>query len=128
MFGFNGTVSGLLNSARTILDSGLGMVQSRVELFSAELQEERLRFFRTILYAAALATMGILALTLFTATIVLAYWESARLGVLAGLTLLYLLGTVLLYRKLNDQLHESRPLSATIDELRKDREYFGVRQ
>jgi uncharacterized membrane protein YqjE len=128
MFGLSGTVLGLLNSARTILDSGLGMVQNRVELFSAELQEERLRIFRTILYAAALVTLGILTLALFTATLIFAFWESARLAVMGGLTLLYFLGTVLLYRKLNGQLHQTRPLSATLEEIKRDRECLGVRK
>jgi uncharacterized membrane protein YqjE len=128
MLGFNGTLVGLLNSARTILDSGLGMVQSRVELFSAELQQERLRFFQTILYATALVTLGILALGLFTATIIFAFWESARLAVMSGLILLYFFGTVLLYRKLNDQLRKSRPFSATLEELKRDRDYLDVRR
>lgn len=125
MFGFNGNFSGLLNSARTILDSGLGLVQSRMELFSAELLEERTRFFRIILFAAALVTFGTLALALLTITIVFAFWESARLAVLSGLTLLYFLGTGLLYYKVNKQLRQGRPMSASIDELKRDRNYLG---
>ena len=107
-----------------ILDPGFGMVQTRIELFSAELEEERLRFFRTILFAAALVTLGTLALTLFTATIVFAFWKSARPDVLGGLTLLYFLGTILLYRKLNYRLRKTRPLSGTMDELKRDRQWL----
>lgn len=122
-----GNVAGFLKSARSIIDSGLGLVQTRLELFSAELQEERVRFFRTILYAAALVTMGVTALILFTVTIIFAFGESLRLAAMGGLTVVYALGTVLLYRKLHNQLHKHRPLSATLDEIKRDREAFQAR-
>jgi len=71
---------------------------------------------------------GTLALALFTVTVILAFGESVRLAVLSSLTLLYCLGTVLLYRKLNNQLRKSRPLSGTIEELKRDRDCLGARK
>ena len=125
MFGLNRNFSGFLNVAKAILGTALGVVQSRVELFSAELQEERQRFVRTILLSAAVVIIGTLALALFTATIIVAFWEIAGAAVLGGLALLYCLGTVLLYRKLDNQTHNIRPLSRTIEELKRDRECLG---
>ena len=48
---------------RRIIDSALGLVQSRFELFSIELQEEKLRTLNLLLwlwFALALATAGFL--------------------------------------------------------------------
>ena len=117
-----GNLTGILGSLKKILDTGLGLIQTRLELFSAELEEERRRFFQMILYAAALVVVGILALALLTATIIFAFPENLRLAVLGGLTVVYILGTVLLYWKLNAKLHNCRPLSGTIEEIKRDRE------
>ncbi len=117
-----GNLTGILGSLKNVLDAGLGLIQTRLELFSAELQEERQRFFEMILYAAALASVGMLALALFTATIIFAFPESLRLAALGGLTVIYTLVTVVLYRKLNAKLHNCRPLSGTIEGIKRDRE------
>jgi len=117
-----GNLTGILGSLKNVLDTGLGFIQTRLELFSAELQEERQRFFQMILHAAALVTVGILALALFTATIIFAFPENLRLAALGGLTVIYSVVTVLLYRKLNAKLQNCRPLSGTIEGIKRDRE------
>ena len=117
-----GNLTGILGSLKKVLDTGLGLIQTRLELFSAELQEERQRFFQMILYAAALVVVGILALALFTATIIFAVPENFRLVALGALTVIFGVATVVLYRKLNAKLHNCRPLSGTIEEIKRDRE------
>lgn len=122
MFGAFENLARIVGVGKKILDSGLGVVQARVELLSAELQAERRRIFRMMLLAAGVVSVGILTLGLFTATIVFAFSENLRVYALAGLTILYAAGTVLLYLKLDRQLRNSRPLSGTLAEIKRDRE------
>ena len=125
MFGLNGNVRGFLGSTATILDSCLGVVQSRVELFAAELREERLQFFKVLIFAAILMILGMLALALLTTTIIVAVSQGARLATLIGLTVFYALGAYLVYRRARVSLRRNQPLAGTIKELGRDREYLA---
>lgn len=119
---------GLLSSIRTALDSTLGLVQSRIELFGVELQEEKLRIFQLFLGTAVLVALGTVSLALVTITIIVAFWEAARVAALCGLSAFYLSATFLIYRKLADGLKNGhRALSATAEEIRKDRQCLSSR-
>lgn len=128
MTGANEHPVGLFGPLRAILSSGLGLVQNRLELFSVELQEEKLRFFRLIISAAALAALGTGALAMVTFTLIIAFWETARLPVMVGLSSIYVLGTAVLYRRVDAALrHGVKPFSATVDEIKKDRSCLETR-
>ena len=122
MTGANENSAGFPGSLRTFLNSGLGLVENRVELFAVELQEEKWRLFRLLISEAALASLGTVALTLVTFTLVIVFWETARLPVLLALSSVYLAGTAFLHQRIHRQLQAGfRPFSSTLDEIKKDR-------
>ncbi len=99
------------------------IVSTRLELLANELQSERLRLTRMVLYASfALfcCGMGLLLLTIF---IVVLFWDTHRLAVLGSLSLLFFAATgvaLSLLRKLTQE--KSTLFAASLAELAKDRQ------
>ena len=56
----------ILGSLRRLCGTGLEVAQVRLELFSLELREEKLRIVEAFLLAALAAALGIVALSLLT--------------------------------------------------------------
>lgn len=122
MFFGSDSLSALIDGARRILDGGLGAVQRRAELLALEVREQKLRVFQLLVAAAALGALAAVTLALLTVTLAVAFWDTARVEVLGGLSALYLGATLLLYRKMSRALREEKPFGGTLDQLRKDRE------
>jgi uncharacterized membrane protein YqjE len=102
--------------ARRLLTIG----ENRLELLTVEVQEERERLLRAFLLALGVAAFGLLAVIALTAAIVVLLWEWP-VAVLLTITGLYAAGAVFLYRRLAILLRDWQTLSATLDQLRKDR-------
>lgn len=114
--------AGFLGSLRLLGEGLLATVHSRFELFTVELQEEKIRFIQVYLWVTVAIFSGILAVIFGSITLVYIFWATARLPVLAGLTVLYAGGAVgvsLILRRL--LLRQPRPFAATLSELRADR-------
>jgi uncharacterized membrane protein YqjE len=111
----------LLESLRNLAKTFIALVQTHVEIFASEIDEERTRLARIVVLAlTALFCIG-LAVVLCVLLVVVLFWEDNRLlaiGVLAGLFALGGLAALLALRTAVRQ----RPkfLSATLAELRKD--------
>jgi uncharacterized membrane protein YqjE len=103
--------------ARRLLTIG----ENRLELLSVEMQEERDRVLRAILLALGVAAFGLLAGMTLTAAIVVVLWDYPHVVVLLALTGLYGLAGICLYRWLTRSLRDRETLSATLDQLQKDR-------
>jgi uncharacterized membrane protein YqjE len=113
---------GLLESLRNLAKTFLAIVQTRVEIFASELDEQRALLARIAVLAAVAAFCLGLAVILFVLFVVVLFWDANRLlaiGVLGGVfgagglaALLMLQAAVRRRPKL---------LSATLAELRKDR-------
>ncbi|HEY4989228.1 MAG TPA: phage holin family protein [Opitutaceae bacterium] len=114
---------GYLSSLRALGDTLLESVQDRFELFTIELQEEKLRLIQTFIWISAAVFAGMMAITFASLTLVYLFWDSARLAVLGGLALLYSAAFVIIIvafrRYVGRQPH---PFSATLHEFRRDRE------
>jgi uncharacterized membrane protein YqjE len=95
--------------------------ENRLELLTVEVQEERERLLHAFLLALAVAVFGLLAGLAFTAAIVVWLWAWSPLAVLLALTGLYGAAGVWLYRRLTGLLCNWQTLSASLDQLRKDR-------
>ena len=95
--------------------------ENRLELLTVEVQEERERLLHAILLALGVAAFGLLASLTLTAAIVVLLWTWSPLAVLLTLTGLYGAAGVYLYRQLTGLLRDWQTLSATLDQLRKDR-------
>jgi uncharacterized membrane protein YqjE len=114
--------SGLTGSLADLGDTLLGTVQERIELIAIELQEEKCRLLRLIIWMSAAVFAGVMTLSFATLTVVYLFWESARLGVLAGFTMAYGAALAWVIITLRKAFNQSRPLDSTIKTLKEDRE------
>lgn len=112
---------GLLVSLRGLIATAIGLVRTRLELLASELEEEKLRLFSIVMYGAAalfLFGAGLVLLALFFAVL---FWDSHRLLVMGGLTVMFLLcGCGALWLALRQVRAGSRLFSATLAELAQD--------
>ena len=103
--------------ARRLLTIG----ENRLELLTVEMQEERERLLQAILLALGVAAFGLLASLTLTAAIVVWLWAWSPVAVLLILTGLYAVAGIFLYLRLTGLLRNWQTLSASLDQLRKDR-------
>ena len=100
----------------------LTVLENRLELLTVEVQEERERFLQNLLLALGVAVFALLAGLCVTAALVVLFWTRAPLTVLLVLTVLYAGAALALGRLLARRLREWQTLSASLDQLRKDRQ------
>jgi uncharacterized membrane protein YqjE len=103
--------------ARRLLTIG----ENRLELLTVEVQEERERLLHAFLLALGVAAFGLLAGLTLTAAIAVLLWAWSPLAVLLILTGLYGAAGICLYRRLIGVMRNWQTLSASLDQLRKDR-------
>lgn len=96
--------------------------ENRMELLMVELQQERERILHATFLVLGIAVFGLLAAMTLTAGIVVLFWAWSPLAVLLILTILYAGAATGLYWRLTKLLSDWQTLSATLDQLRKDRE------
>jgi uncharacterized membrane protein YqjE len=112
---------GMLDSVRACVATTASLVRTRLEIISAELEEQREWLQSLLLLAVAgvfLLSMGIVLVTLF---VVVLFWETHRTAVLGGFSALYLGAGVWAVLALKAKLG-TRPklFSTTTAELAKD--------
>ena len=121
-----GHTESLLESLRGLAKTFVALVQTRIEIFASEVDEERTRVGRILVLAVvALFCLG-LAVVLAVLLIAVLFWENNRLlalGVLAGV---FALGGAAALLALRSAV-KRRPkfLAATLAELRKDEKELG---
>ena len=103
--------------ARRLLTIG----ENRLELLTMEMQEERERLLHAFLLALGVAVFGLLTGLTLTAGVVVLLWAWSPVAVLLILTVLYGAAGICLYRRLTGLLRNWQTLSASLDQLRKDR-------
>ncbi len=113
----------LADSLRGIIDAGLHTVQTRLELLSVEVQEEKLRLSSLLLnvvLCALLAGGGLLFLAAFLTVL---WWEEHRLLALGVATAFFLGGALLTASNAARELRRgSRLFAASLAELARDRD------
>ena len=117
-----GRAEGLLESLRNLAKTFLAVVQTRIEIFASEIDEERMRLARIAVLAAVAALCIALAVILLVFFLVVLFWDTDRLlaiGVLAGVFAVGGIAACLLLRAA--VARRPKFLSATLAELRKDR-------
>jgi uncharacterized membrane protein YqjE len=95
--------------------------ENRFELLTVEVQEERERLLHAILLAFGMAVFGLLTGLTLTAAIAILFWAWSPVAVLLILTALYGAAGIFLWRQLTGLLRDWQTLSASLDQLRKDR-------
>jgi uncharacterized membrane protein YqjE len=118
----------LAESAARLAASLLAILQTRVELVAAEVEEESLRYFSYLLLSlAALFCLGV-ALVLGAVLLVVLFWDTHRVGILLVLIALFGLAAALLALRLRRRYQVKPPLLAhTMMELARDREALQPR-
>ena len=110
-------------SLRGLADSGLATLQTRLELFSVELKEEKLRagsfLFDTVL-AALFIGFGVIFLMAFLTVL---FWDSHRLLALTAFSVLFLtLAGVAVWQVRTRLRQGSQLFAASLAELQQDRD------
>lgn len=121
-----GRPAGLLASLSRLASTAIEIVQTRIELIAAELDEERARLAQALLLAVVAAfflALGVLLAVLF---LVVLFWDTHRLLALGSLALLSLLagGSALMVVRAR-LAQRPRLFSRTLEELARDRDDLG---
>jgi uncharacterized membrane protein YqjE len=120
MEGSTASIRQLSATSKTFARRLLTIGENRLELLTVEVQEERERLLHAFLLALGVATFGLLAGLAFTAALVVWLW-TWPVTVLLTLTGLYGAAGICLWRRLNRLLRDWQTLSASLDQLQKDR-------
>lgn len=123
-----GHTESLLESLRGLAKTFVALVQTRIEIFASEIDEERARLARIVVLGVMAAFCGGLALVLLVLLIVVVFWDINRLlaiGVIAGVLAAGALGALIALR--NAVRQRPKFLSATLAELRKDEKELARR-
>ncbi len=116
---------GLWGSLRRVLDTLLGTLQTRMELFATELQEQQDRWINVLILALAGAFLGTMGLLLTTVALVLAAPPRWRLPVTAALGLVYLASATVVFFRLCQQIRRAPPAFAeSVAQIGKDRAWL----
>ena len=120
----SGSLKQLAADSKQVVGRLLTIGENRLELLTVELQEERERLLHAILLALGVAVSGLLAGMTLTAALVI-WLRDWPVTVLLTLTVLYAAAGFGLYQRLTGLLRDWQMLSATLDQLRKDRACLG---
>ena len=117
-----GPAQRLFGAGKRLLGSLLATGETRLRLAVLELEEERARLFGLLLLAGLSLILLLLGIGVFTALVIVAFWETHRL-VAIGVSALVLLGSGVLLALRVMQLARRRTLLAgTLRHLATDRE------
>ena len=110
-------------SGRRLGAAILGLLHSHIELFGIELQEQKGRTLRLLLFAGLALVFALLLLTALSGLILVLLWDSYRLAGIAGLCVFYSAAALFCGLRLKAAVFdESSPFNSTLEELAKDRE------
>lgn len=114
---------GLMESLKRLTGTLLVIFQTRLELLSNEMEEERLRIGQMLLYGSAALLFFGLTIMLLTVFIVVLFWDSYRLQVLGGLSVFFFVAGLLLWNALRRVAREKpRLFSSSLAEFSDDRD------
>jgi uncharacterized membrane protein YqjE len=118
-----GGSKGLLESLTILAGTLVAIAHTRLDLLSADLEEERAHLFSLLVLAlAALLCLGI-GVVLATILLVVAFWDAHRLLVLGALAGFFLaVGMAVLAFAMHKARTKPRLFAASLSELFKDRQ------
>jgi uncharacterized membrane protein YqjE len=114
--------SGLFGSLRGLFATGIGILQTRLELLAVELQEERARLLGLVGFGAAALIFLSAGLVFLAILLTVLLWEGNRLLVLGIFSALFLgAGGLALTMAWRHARAPSRLFAASLAELHRDR-------
>ncbi|WP_066731684.1 phage holin family protein [Cupriavidus sp. D384] len=112
-----------LESLRNLAGSVVSMLQTRLELASVELAEERERLMKVALLALFGLVFFSMALMTFTLLVAILFWETYRWQALGAIVLFYVICAAACLLVARNKVRNAPPLfESTLAELDKDRE------
>jgi uncharacterized membrane protein YqjE len=119
----HGPAGNLLASLRRAGGTLLALVETRLQLFVVEFEEERARLGVLLLIGALAFLCLALGIALVTLFLIVLFWDSHRLEAIGTLAVLLLLVGGFLFRAMCAKARQPpRLFAASIAELRRDRE------
>ena len=116
---------GVMSSLRRIASSLLGIAHNRVELFSIEFQEEKLRTAGQMLWLGLALAFALAGILVAIAALALYLWQLAGYAGLAGLSVTTLAAAGALVWIVCRRIQNApKPFASTLGEFRKDMECF----
>jgi uncharacterized membrane protein YqjE len=119
--------SGVFSAFRRLASTILGLIHNRVELLVVELREERIRLVHVLLLVATIVALGLITLAAAATAALILVWDRFGVGGLFAASGLGLVATLLAYWWLRVRLKNWPFLSATLAELKKDRQCLDTR-
>lgn len=120
--------TGLLESLKRLTGTMLAIIQARLELLSNEWETERLRVRQMFVHGVVALFFFGLSILLLTMFIVVLFWDSYRLQVLAGMSALFFIAGLLVSNTLRRLSRERSKLFATsLAEISDDRDRLAPR-
>jgi len=105
-----------------VVKTALAIGHNRLELLLVELEEERWRFLDSLLLVGLTLILFGMTLVVATVAIVVTCLQAGRLDLVIGLTVLYLAATGVCFWRLRARSKRRALFSATLAELRKDKQ------
>jgi len=122
------SASGLFHSLSNLLGTFVGIVHTRLELLTTELQEEVRQVGAILIWAFVAAFAAMMALFLAALAVIFLFWETHR-GLAAGaMIVLFVALAIIAALILRSKLRNKPPLlDDTLAELAKDRDQLQAR-
>ncbi|PWT76110.1 MAG: hypothetical protein C5B46_01745 [Proteobacteria bacterium] len=125
----NRGTAGLFDSVRTLLSTLVGIAHTRLELLSAELQEELSRAAFLILWSAVALFFAFLGIAFLGVVVIIAFWDDHRLLAAGLLTALFVALAIIFGIAASRQIGaKPRPFDASLRELTKDRDELAPKR
>lgn len=117
---------GLLESVKSLANTVLAMGQTRLELLSNDLEEERAWLTSMLVWTLVALFSATLAVVLATLLIVVIFWDNYRLLAISTMVGVFTLGAFIAWRIVcNISRSKPRLFSSSLAELSKDREQLS---
>lgn len=117
--------SSLFGSLRNLATTVVAIAQTRLEILSTEIEEEKLRFLQLLMLGAISLFcfgMGVILLTFF---IVFFFWETHPLLALGSFTAIFLIAGIIIALVVRNKMRVTPKIfSTSVTELLKDREHL----
>ena len=124
-----GMSGGIFARAKYLIDKILHLAETRLELLSVELQEEKCRLIESLIWATAAVFLGGVAIVMTTVTIIFVVWSNPeiRIQALGLLSLVYITAAFYCLRMLKKRLkHSGLPFGESLRAIKKDRECLDI--
>jgi uncharacterized membrane protein YqjE len=123
-----GSATGVLHSLTHFLGTLVGLLHTRLELLTTEVQEEIGRTAGLLIWAFVASFAAMMALFLAALTVIFVFWDSYRVLAALAMVILFVLIAVIGAMTLNKRLqNKPRLLNATLDELARDRDHLRAK-